>query len=182
MKKKEYKKRLEKEKQGLKDLELSDSAKNIRNGIIISVSVIAFVFLMFTFTKLKTGEWNLFTKKNNVTYGAEIQSTKILCGSILNRSDSEYFVLAYELKEDNASLYESVLERYNSATNKLPVYKVDLSNSRNNICMGDSLNLSDNVADLKLTIPTLLHIKDSKIINSYTDYETIKNILNSYVD
>ena len=116
MKKKEYKKKMEKEKKGLKELELDDSSKNIKNGIIISVCVIGFVLLMFVFTKVKTGEWNLFTRENEMNYTAEIQSTKILCGSILNRKDTEYFVLAYELTEDEAAIYESILDNYNNSS------------------------------------------------------------------
>ncbi len=182
MKKKEYQKKMAKEKKALKDLELNDSSKNIKNGIIIGISVIAFIGLMFVFTKIKTGEWNLFTKENSPTYSAEIQSTKILCGSILNRSDSEYFVLAYELSEDEASLYESILERYNESEKKLPLYKVDLGNSRNNICLGEKVNITNKIEDLKLSMPTLLQIKSGKIVKSYTTYDTIKKTLNSYVD
>ena len=136
--------------------------------------------LMFAFTKIKTGEWNLFTSKNDVTYKAEIQTTKILCGSVLNRTDSEYFVLAYELKEDSASLYDTIIERYNSSSKTISLYKLDLSNSRNNICMGDALNISNNVSELKLVVPTLIKVKDGKIIESYTNYDKIKNILLSY--
>ncbi len=182
MKKKDYKKRLEKEKREMRVLEMNDSNKNIKNGIIISVCVILFIFLMFAFTKIKTGEWDFFTRKNAVKYSAEVQQTKILCGQVLNRDNDEYFVLAYPLSDDTVSLYDSLLERYNGGENKLVLYKLDLSNSRNNICKADSLNLTNDVKTLKVVSPTLLRIKDSKIINSYTNYEDIKNTLLSFVD
>lgn len=180
MKKKEYKKRLEKEKQQMKLLNDKSLDSNIKTGIIIAVSVIVFVFIMFAFTKIKTGEWNLFVKKNDITYRAEIQSTKILCGSILNRDDSEYFVLAYKMQEDSASLYETILERFNLSTNVIPLYKLDLSNSRNGICVADKVNISNNINDLKLKEPTLIKIKDGKITETYTEYEKIKNLLLNY--
>ncbi len=182
MKKKEYKKRMEKEKKALKDFQETDTTKSIRNGIIIAVCVLAFLGLMFAFTKVKTGEWNLFTRKNNITYKAEAQTVKVLCGQVLNRSESEYFVLAYDMQDESASLYESILERYDQSSKKITVHKLDLANSRNNICKSDSLVLSNDITKLKLSEPTLLKIKDSKIENSYTDYETIKNTLYSYVD
>ena len=182
MKKKEMKKRLEKEKQSIKEFELNSVNNNIKTGVIITVCVIGFILIMFVFTKVKTGEWNLFTKDNDITYSATAQTTKILCGQIFTRDDSEYYVLSYELKEDSAMLYETILERYNTSTSKLPLYKVDLSNSKNNICMGDSLNIANDIADLKLVIPTLLKIKDGKIIASHTDYDNIKTELLSYVD
>lgn len=182
MNKKEYKKRIEKEKRALKEFQETDTKKNIRNGIIITVCVLAFLFLMFAFTKIKTGEWNLFTRKNNITYTAEAQTTKILCGQVLNRTESEYFVLAYEMSEDEASLYESLLERYNNSSKKIPLHKLDLGNSRNNICKSDSLNISNDITKLKLSVPSLIKVKDGKITESYSDYEKIKNTLYSYVD
>ena len=182
MKKKEYKKKLEKEKRQLREFRESDLNSNIKTGVIIAVCVIGFVLIMFAFTKVKTGEWNFFTKENDITYKAEIQSTKILCGSVLNRSDSEYFVLAYKLKEDSASLYESFLERYNQGTKALPLYKLDLSNSRNGICMSDTVKISNNINELKFKEPTLIKVKNGKIVESYTTYDKIKSVLLSYVD
>ena len=82
MKKKEYKKNLEKEKKAMKDFQDTDATKSIKTGVIIAVSVLAFLGIMFAFTKVKTGEWNLFTRKNNITYSAEAQTTKILCGQV----------------------------------------------------------------------------------------------------
>ena len=182
MKKKEYQKQLAKEKKELKDLQLGDKEKNIRSVIIITVSVLAFFFLMFAFTKIKTGEWNIFTRKNNTNYTAEIQSTKILCGQVLNRSEKEYFVLAYDISDDTVMLYDSILERYNNASSKLPLYKVDLSNSRNNICKSDKLTISNSVKELKFQVPSLVKVKNGIVVDSYTSYDTIKNTLLSYVD
>jgi len=182
MKKKEYQKRLAKEKRDMKEYNDSNHGINAKSFIIIAACVIGFVLLMFVFTKIKTGEWNLFTRENAVTYSAEIQSTKILCGSILNRSDSEYYVMAYEMNEDEASLYETIIEKYNTATNKINLYKLDLGNSRNNICRADTANITDDLANLKLSVPTLIKVSGSSIVESYTDYNTIKNILFSYVD
>ncbi len=182
MNKKEYKKRIEKEKKDLKDFQETDTTKSIKNGLIITGCVLAFLLLMFAFTKIKTGEWNLFTRKNTITYTAEAQTTKILCGQVLNRNESEYFVLAYEMSEDEANLYESMLEGYNNSSKKIPLHKLDLGNSRNNICKADSLNISNDITKLKLSVPSLIKVKDGKITESYSDYEKIKNTLNSYVD
>ena len=182
MKKKEYQKKLEKEKRELREYNELNHGINVKAFLIISLCVVGFVFLMFAFTKIRTGEWNLFTKKNTVTYKAEVQTTKILCGSILNREDSEYYVLAFEMQEDNASLYESVVERYNSGSNTLPLYKVDFSNSRNNLCKGDSLSLTNDVTSLKLVVPTLIRVRNGQIVENYTSYDSIKNVLFSYVD
>lgn len=180
MKKKEYQKKLEKEKKDLR--QFNQEGINTKSFIYITLGVVGFVFLMFAFTKIKTGEWNLFTKANGIKYTAEVQNTKILCGSILNREDSEYYVLSYEMQEDNAILYESIVERYKSSSKAIPLYKVDLSNSRNNMCKGESLSITNDVTTLKLVVPTLAKVKDGKIIETYTDYDSIKNILFSYVD
>ena len=180
MKKKEYQKILKKEKQDRKEYKESNAGMNGKTFIIISIGVVLFVFLMFAFTKIKTGEWNLFTKENSVTYAASVQDVKILCGSILNRTEDEYYVLAYELQEESSAIYETLIERYNSATNKIKLYKLDLSNSRNNICKGD-LVITNDVTSLKLSVPTLIKVKNGTITESYTNYDQIKNILLSYV-
>ena len=182
MKKKEYQKRIQKEKEDLKAFKNKNEGLNVRAFIYITLGVVGFVFLMFAFTKIRTGEWNLFTRKNSFKYEAEVQSTKILCGSILNREDSEYYVLAFPMKEDNAVLYESVVERYKSSSKAIPLYKVDFSNSRNNICKGDSLVITNDVTTLKLVNPTLAKVKDGNIVETHTDYDSIKNILFSYSD
>ena len=114
---------------------------------------------MFAFTKIKTGEWNIFT-----------------------RSEKEYFVLAYDISDDTVMLYDSILERYNNASSKLPLYKVDLSNSRNNTCKSDKLTISNSVKELKFQVPSLVKVKNGIVVDSYTSYDTIKNTLLSYVD
>lgn len=181
MKKKEYKKRIEKEKRELREYKESNAGINSKTFIMITCGVLAFVFVMFAFTKMKTGEWNLFTRKNSINYSAEIQSTKILCGSILNREESEYFVLAYNMQNDEASLYESVASRYADLGTGGHLYKLDLANSRNNLCKSDTATITNDVKTLKIVEPTLLKIKDKQIIEHYHDYNTIKNILLSYV-
>ena len=181
MKKKEYQKMLAKEKKERKEYKESNAGINLKTFITISICVIAFVLLMFAFTKIKTGEWNLFTKENSVTYSAEVQDVKILCGSVLNRKDDEYFVLAYDISDDSSALYETVIERYNSASSKPKLYKLDLSNSRNNICKGD-LNITNDVTNLKLSVPTLIKVKNGSITENYTNYDAIKNTLLAYTN
>lgn len=181
MKKKEYQKKIQKEKNDMKEYRASNAGINLKTFLIISVCVISFVLLMFVFTKIKTGEWHLFTKENAVNYTAEVQDVKILCGSIFNREDPEYYVLAYNLKDDSASMYEPYLEKYNQGLSILKLYKLDLGNSRNNICLGETNNITDDITSLKLTNPTLIKIKDHHIVENYAGYDAIKNVLSSSV-
>ena len=55
MKKKEYKKRLEKEKKEMRELGLNDN-NNMKTFLIIAVCVIGFVLLMFVFLLMGSGE------------------------------------------------------------------------------------------------------------------------------
>ena len=181
MKKKEYQKMLAKEKREKKEYKESNAGINVKTFVMITIGVIVFIFLMFAFTKIKTGEWNLFTKENAIKYSAEVQDVKILCGSVLNRSEEEYYVLAYEIKDESSSKYETIVDQYNSGTNNIKLYKLDLSNSRNNICKGD-LNITNDVSTLKLSVPTLIKVKAGNIIEQYTSYEQIKNLLLSNVN
>ena len=86
------------------------------------------------------------------------------------------------MDEDSASLYQSIIEKYNNSSKKIPLYQLDLSNSRNNMCLGDSLMVTNDVTTLKLVVPTLLKIKNNKVVSSLTNYNSIKNELYTYVD
>jgi hypothetical protein len=53
MKKKEYKKKLEKEKREMREFRESDSGTNLKTGLIIAASVVGFVLLqMYTCANL----------------------------------------------------------------------------------------------------------------------------------
>lgn len=182
MKKKEYKKKLEKEKISMREFESNNINGNVKKIIYITLGVLLFLFIMFAFTKIKTGEWNFFTSKNQKFYTASMQTTKILCGSILNRDDSEYFVLAYNFKDEDAVIYDSILTKYQSSQKIIPYYTLDLSNDRNNICLSNKLNISNNINELKLTSPVLIKVKDKKVASYYTNISDIKTELYTYVD
>ena len=86
------------------------------------------------------------------------------------------------MQEDNASLYQSIIEKYNSSSRKISLYQLDLSNSRNNICLSDNLRITNDVSTLKLVVPTLLKVKNGQIVSTITNYDQIKNELYTYVD
>lgn len=176
MKKKEMKKQLEKEKKGMRNVEL-DEMTTTKHIIYVSLAVVLFIGFMLIFTKIKTGEWNLFTKKNRVVYSAEIQDKKITCGSILNRKDSKYYVLAFDMDDEMTTpIYQSLTEAYASSS-KEKVYYVDLGNSRNNICMDEKLNITNDVKTLKVSNPTLLLVEGGKVTYSTTKYDDMKTRL-----
>ena len=86
------------------------------------------------------------------------------------------------MKEDSASLYQSLISKYNDSKRKITLYQLDLSNSRNNICLADNLNITNDITTLKLVVPTLLKIKNGKIVSTITNYDQIKQELYTYVD
>lgn len=120
-------------------------------------------------------------EKDSDTTNEEEQTIKInndvaIVGTMLNKNDSEYFVILYNKKDDKAYEYQSLVSENKT---KLNIYTVDLGNALNNKFYDkDNTNTkADNINDLRFGDITLIKVKDGKIINSYESLEQIKNVL-----
>ena len=101
-------------------------------------------------------------KKENTNN--EIQYTNIIVGSILNRGEEDYYVLALDENDLNASTYQSLVDKYNQKEDHLRFYYVLLSDPFNASYVSDKANLSvDSITDIRFNGSTLLHIKNGKI-------------------
>ena len=59
------------------------------------------------------------------------------------------------------------------------IYQLNTDSGLNKSCVGEKLVVNNDISKLQLTSPTLLQIKDKKIIKSYTTYEDILKVLSS---
>jgi hypothetical protein len=180
MKKKEYKKRLEREK-ALKptfDLEKKDDVMKIFK---IFIGVMLFISIMFIITKFITGEWSLSSNKNNTQ--EEARTNKTICGSILSLDEtSEYYVLMYDFTGTDAKLYDIIKSNYESKTSKKNLYILDFSNVLNKSCFAsddNSINIVNNLGELRAKDPTLLKIENKSIVDYKVGKDAIKNYFNN---
>ena len=165
-------KRLKKERKEAS--QLFGDEKEVYNVFKIALGVILFVALSFVIVNIFKGNLNIFNKKNLKTEG--IDNTMVMVGTMLNKSDSEYYVLAYDMNDDTNPFYSALVNNYSG---EKTLYKLDLSSGFNTAYIGSESNITTDFTKLKLSGPTLLVIKGDKIISSYTKDDDITKYLSS---
>ncbi len=148
-----------------------DISKNI---IITTVSVIAFVLVVFCFVNIAKGNWNIFNK-SNIEVEA-IDNKMVMVGTMFNKSDEEYLVLAYDMNDRNENDYYGALTEnyYDSKT----LYRLDLSSGFNSKFIGDKEVISSDLTKLKIVGPTLFVIKGNSIVKTYNTEDSITEYFN----
>lgn len=151
--------------------------KAVRNFIIIFIIVLIFVVGIYFFTKVINKD-NEATSENNANTSSEVQIdiTKAIVGTMLQKSDKEYYVILYKSDDAKASEYIQMESKYKTNKDALPVYTVDLSEGMNaKYYDKDHTNyFANNVNDLRFGDITLLEVKDGKIIKSFNNTDSIK--------
>ena len=146
----------------------------VENFIKIIIGVIAVFALFYAITYFITNK-----NKNNADTNENIQYKKIIVGSILNRSEDDYYVLVSASSDTSVSVYESLITKYTSKESHLRFYTVDLSDPFNSNYVGEESNLNvENISDIKFSETTLLHVKNNKIV-SYRVGNDIETYLNN---
>lgn len=147
----------------------------IATGIKIAVGVIIALGLVYILTALATGEIKLGTEKKQPTPEAKIQYEEIIAGQILNRKQEEYYVLAFNFTDADATYYLSLKDSYGQNMDALPFYIVDLEKGFNtSIVVEES---PKNKTELKVIAPTILKIKKGKITERIETKEKVKEFL-----
>lgn len=165
-------KRIKKEQKQVSKLFNDD--KEIYNVFKIALGVILFLALTYLLINIIKGNFNIFNKRNLQT--EEIDSTMVMIGTMFNKkSDEEYLVLAYDMSDnDTSSYYNALIDKY---VGNMDIYKLDLSSGFNSAFIDSKTVVSDDLTKLKLSGPTLLIIKNDKIISSYIKEEDITKYL-----
>ncbi len=144
---------------------------------IVSVLAIFGIMYLLTVLILKKSSTDYITKDVEKT---TIQYSEILAGTSFDKKDNEYLVIYYDLKEDDNSIYQTLLSDYEAKDNHLPIYYVDLSNSMNKSVISTESNKEANsVAELQINGPTLIKFSNHKIIEYIEGKEDISNYLNN---
>ena len=127
--------------------------------LFVLVLIIALLYLFTVYVVNKEGK---YTRTN--TEG-KIQYENIYLGTLLNRGDDEYYVIAYDLTNISNNLYRTAISEYKAKANHLPIYIADLSNELNKSFVNlEKSNKSDNIDELKFKGTTLVKVKNNKIV------------------
>lgn len=110
-----------------------------------------------------------------------IDSSKIILNQLLNRNEKEYYVIATKASKYESSyittnyidIYDSYINKYKQKENSLTFYYVDLDSALNKHYIGENLNITDNISQLKITDEILFKIKDGSIEKYYLGKDKI---------
>ena len=108
-------KRLKEERKQVQNL--FNDEKDVYNVFKIGLGVILFILLAFAGINIMNGNWNLFSK-NNIKQ-EEIDNSMVMVGTMFNKEDGKYLVLAYDMNDQNNTFYAALTENY---YNELKLY------------------------------------------------------------
>ena len=101
-------KRIKQERRDSEKMFMDDNGTS--NLIKISLGVLLFIGVAFCGMNIINGNWNIFNIKNRE--GEEINSQMVLAGTMFNKLEEEYLVLAYDMSDKENSLYSHLTEDY----------------------------------------------------------------------
>lgn len=145
--------------------------------IKITLGVVLVLTLTYFVTALATGEIKFGKEKEELKEEVIIQYEEIIAGQILNRDKEEYYVLLFDFTDTYASYYLSLKDTYIKNDKALPFYIVDLEKHVNkSIVAADENEYKanvNNIDNLKVINPTILKVKNHKVIKNITGKENI---------
>ena len=169
---------LMKESKRIKSINVgSDDENVIRKFIIITVVIVVLITGVYFLTEL--------TKNNNAstnTATGAIDYDIVSIGTLLNRPESEYYVMIYDKENEDSMLYSALITNYYNLTDHTKIYFCDLGNKLNksyyNVNNDNKSNPNaQSIKELDLGDLTLIKVKNGKIVQYVETYEQIKNIL-----
>ena len=144
----------------------------IKSLFIITLCVLAFLGIAYFGMNIIKG--NIKFGKEETTIDDTIEKG-VICGTIFSQEEPEYYVLAYSFNDnDTKKIYSNILSMYSGT-----IYQLNTDSGFNKSCVGEKLVINNDTSKLKLTSPTLLHIKSNKIDKSYTKEADILKTLTS---
>lgn len=145
----------------------------LKKLLFIFIGVIVFFAVAYFIGGIITGNIKLKKEKAKET---EIQYTEILAESTFKQSEADYFVLFYDFDSNDAILIDAF---QSDLQNTGTVYKVDLSKNfnKNYITDGNLKSNPSNIEELKVKNPTLVRVKNKKVVNLISGITNIKNYI-----
>lgn len=142
----------------------------------ILFGLVVIIGLLYVFTVYVVNKEDSYKRTNNK---GVINYTSILIGTMLNKADSEYYVLIYDNNKSFNAIYLNKINEYKSSTNHLPIYTADLSNELNKDFIASESNYSvDSIENFKVKDTTLVKVKNKKIVKFIENKDSILNELN----
>lgn len=152
----------------------TEEQKEIQRFVKILIGLIVIILGFYLLTQ-KLNNKSVYKRTDNK---GSIQYSYIYLGTLLNLSDSEYYVLAIDSQDVNNTYILNEASMYKSKTDRIPLYYADLSFELNKSFKADNSNYSEsNINDLKVKKTTLIRVKNGKITQFIEKDEEIESLL-----
>lgn len=146
--------------------------------IILLLVVLICGVIIYFFTRAFVSKDLFKEEKEEKATEVDISYDTAIVGTILNRPEKEYYVMVFDLSDNDAYNYYSIAVNYTRNEESLPLYYVDLSSDLNKSHVSDKTVVENvDVKDMKFGEITLLKIKNGKISKALTDAEKIEKEL-----
>lgn len=156
----------------------TEEQKEIIHFLIVLVVILIIVMCVYIFSKKFVLDDSLF--EINYETGV-LKDERAIVGTIFNRPEKEYYVIAYDETKGNAVYYSALTTNYAKNEKSLKVYHIDLSNELNSSYYvgseGKSNKNASKVSEIKLKDLTLLKIKNGKIEKYFENITEIEKEL-----
>ena len=152
----------------------NEDTDTIRKFIIILVGVALVTLGLYFLSSKYLIKDGVIKEKEPVE--EQISYDTILGGNIFNRSEGDYYVLAYDPDSLKASYYAAILNKFDKKDSK--IYYMNLSLEANKQYVKEEGNKSaTKPSELAIKEPTLIKIKDGKIEKYLENVEDIEKEL-----
>ncbi len=155
---------------------MSDESREVRNFVIILLSVIVIVLIVYGISKVFIDDEPASTEKN-VQKGV-IDYDKVSVGTMLNRNYSEYYVAIYDEEAPESVVYSAIITKYLDNEDALKVFYCDLGNFLNADYYvgsdGESNPDAQNISEFAFGDLTLIKVENGKITKYLEDVDAIK--------
>lgn len=156
----------------------TEEQMEIKKFLLVLFGLIIIIIGIYFFTRAFVTK-DLFKKESEITYtDGKINYDVVVVGTMLNRNNSEYYVMAFSNEDNDATYYNTLVAKYKSKEKAKQVYYLDLENELNKKYVAQEQEEASNsfkrIQDLKLGKITLLKIKDGKVEKFITNPDEIK--------
>jgi hypothetical protein len=150
------------------------------DGMIkILIGVLIVFFVVYFAYAVANGEFA--SKKDEDPVAAEFQDIFILAGTTFGMEKDDYYVMYYDLSDNYSSALGALYEGYTKSDSETKMYLVDLKNKFNqSYVLGEDETINpspNNIDELKVMNPTLVRVKDKKVIEFITGRDKISEYI-----
>ncbi len=162
-----------KKNKNLIDKQYSGESIELKKLLFIFIGVILFFLAAYFLGGIVTGNIKLKKEKPKEV---QIQYKEILAEMTFKQNEESYFVMFYSFDSNDAILLETLQSGLESSGS---VYKVDLEKNfnKNYVTEDNPKTNPSGLKELKVKNPTLIKIKNKKVVNFVIGTTNIKNYI-----